>query len=322
MGRKDHVDRDPFTALKWAGAVAMLAGLAWMAANADVVLDAYRSDDTVEALNLRPLTFSAATIPPGDDGALALALAPDTSEEDVEPVTAGEPEVTEPVISGGTARLSGRVTGLDVDDAGEVRLTRVTDGGRRQRTVPVAGDRTWIAEDLPGGRYRVRALVPGLRASQGSLVVFIADGEHRRLDLGVTTPPERLEFEVLGPETMTLDVPAVVAITAGKQEVDADGRSVLVPVDGATLSASFSPVVALLSSNAVVTDGGGAARFLLSCEATGQAAVTFTAGDPAAGNPAAEDPGAEDSGAEDSATANQVAVMTLPPCVATPPEGS
>lgn len=312
MGRKDHVDRDPFTALKWAGALATIAGLAWMAANNGVVLDAYRSDGTVEPLNLRPLTFSSATIPPGDDGALALALAPDTSGEDVERVTVDEPEVTEPAVSGGTARLSGQVTGLDVDDAGEVRLTRVTDGGRRQRTVPVAGDRTWSAEDLPGGRYRVRALVPGVRASQGSLVVFIADGEHRRLDLAVTTPPERLEFEMVGPETMTLEVPAVVAVTAGRQVVDSDGRSVLVPVDGAAVNASFSPVVALLSSNAVVTDGGGAARFLLTCQTTGQAAVTFTAGALTTGDPAAGEP----------AAAPQVAVMTLPPCVATPPEGS
>lgn len=289
------MDWDPFTALRWLGAVAIAAGLAGMLVHADRVTDAYRSDATVQALNLRPLSFSAATIPPGDPGALTLAVAPDTSREAIDRLAAAEAEVTVPAIAGGSARLHGKVTGLDVDDVGEVRLTRVTDGGRRERTVAIDEDRSWSADDLPGGRYRVRALVPGLRASQASVVLFVADGEERRLDLAVTTPPEQLEFAVVGPDTMTIGQSTVVAITAGRQRVDADGRSVLSPVAGVALETAFSPVVSLLSADVVLTDEGGAARFLVSCLSGGQGTVTFTAAD-------------------------HVAVMTLPPCVDSAPE--
>lgn len=288
------MDWDAFVALKWTAGLALLAGWGWMALQADLVIDAYQGDAAVETLQLQPLSFTAATVP-AEDSAFSLAVAPDTSSQALERLVAAEAPVTDPGIAGGTAQLYGRVGGLGNEDVGEVRLTRITDGGQSELTVPVNRDRTWIAEDLRGGRYRVRALVPGLRASQGSVVLFLGDGEQRKVDLSVTTPPQQLEFQVVGPEAMVIGLQDVVAITVGRQKVDADGRSVLAPVVGARIEATFSPVVSLLSAGVVDTDPGGAARFLLSCAMPGKATITL-------------------------AVEEQVSVMTLPSCVVELPE--
>lgn len=288
------MDWDPFVVLKWTAGAALTVGLAWMIHTAGVVVDAYRGDGAVEALELQPLSFTAATIPDRDD-AFAFAVAPDTAATALPRVAPSQAAVTDPAIGGGTAELYGRVTGLDEGDVGEVRLTRITDGGRSELTVPVNEDRTWSAADLRGGRYRVRALVPEIRASQGSVLLFLGDGEDRQVDLAVTTPPQQLEFEVVGPEALLIGRQDVVAITVGRQAVDPDGRSVLTPVPGMTMDATFSPVVSLLSARTVDTDSGGAVRYLVSCALAGRATATVSAED-------------------------QISVMTLPPCVVELPE--
>ena len=284
--------------MKFVAAFAIVFGLGWMWETRDDVVSAYTDERSIEALRIEPLTFAAATIPPEEaDGAMKLAEAPNTGSVQMEPLAFVETPVESPAVRGGNATLQGTVLGLDAEDVGQVRLTRITDGGQQEVTVPVEEDGTWVAEKIVGGRYRVRALVPGLRASNGSAVLFLAEKESRNLQLKVTTPPQSLVFDVVATEDPELGGPSVVAVTVGQQVVDADGRSVVSPVVGIPVTASFSPVVALLSSNTVPTSQIGAARFLVRCELLGTSSLTVTA-------------------------EGQATVFTIPACVppAPPPE--
>lgn len=291
MGRKDHVYWDSFIALKFVAAAALVFGLGWMWQNRHEVMSAYTTEQRVEALQISPLTLSAATIPPEDRSSLALAKAPDLQAATVQRLAFIEPTVEEPTIRVGDSSLSGTVSGLAADDVGgEVRLTRVTDGGQSSISVPIKPDGSWESGSIRGGRYRIRAFVPSVRASNGSLVIFLSEGQDRKVSLSVTTPPQGLVLDVVGPEAPEVGSQAVVAITAGRQEVDPDGTSILVPVPGLPVQASFSPVVTLLSADVTTTDSGGAARFLIRCELSGTAAVTL-------------------------AVEDQRAVLTIPACV-------
>lgn len=282
---------DWFLAAKFVGALTLAVGLGWMWTNSALVTSAYTDERAVEALTLESLTFSAATIPPSDGAVFALAPAPDTGRIPLARLAVSDPVVTKPVVRGGDARLSGHVRGLGPEDVGQVRLTRITDGGSSDWTVGVDADGSWTASGIHGGRYRVRALVPNVRASNGSAVLFLGDGQRRELNLDVTTPPEGLVIELVAADELLLGGDAVVAVTLGRQTVDGDGRSVLAPVPAVPVQATFSALVSTLSASTVSTDAGGAARFLIRCGATGQASVTFVAGD-------------------------QTALMTLPSCVA------
>ncbi|MFW2380463.1 MAG: hypothetical protein ACN4GZ_01805 [Acidimicrobiales bacterium] len=296
MGRKDHVYWDWFIAMKFVAAALMLFVLGWMWQTRHEVTSAYSGEQRVEALQISPLTLSAATIPPEEGSSFALATAPDLEAVPLERLAFVEPAVENPTIRGGSSSLSGTVTGLGSDDVGgEVRLTRITDGGSSEISVPIQRNGSWDSGSINGGRYRVRALVPSLRASNGSSVVFLADGKSRSLSLSVTTPPQDLVLDIVGPEAPEIGSNVVIAVTAGRQEVDANGRSVLSPVPGIGVQAGFSPVVSLLSASSTTTDNGGAARFLIRCELAGTAAVTL-------------------------AVQDQRAVQTLPSCI--PPESA
>ncbi len=297
MGRKDHVYWDWFIATKFVAAGVLMVGLGWMWQTRHEVIGPYTGGQDVEALQISPLTLSAATIPPGEPSLLALARPPDIGSVPLGRLAFAEPDVEEPVIRGGDSSLSGTVSGLAEDDlGGEVLITRITDGGQAEISVPIESDGSWESGSIRGGRYRVRAFVPSVRASNGSAVVFLSDSQQEKLALSVTTPPLGLVLDVVGPEAPEIGSPAVIAITAGRQEVDADGRSVVVPVAGLPVQVAFSPVVSLLSDNTASTDSGGAARFLVRCELIGTAAVTV-------------------------AFEEQKAVLTIPPCVTPRPIG-
>ena len=280
--------------MKFVAAFAIILGLGWMWETRDDVISAYNDERSIEALRIEPLTFSAATIPPEEaEGAMRLALAPNTGSVRIEPLSFVESPVESPVVRGGTSTLQGTVSGLAPEDVGEVRVTRITDGGQQEIAVPIEKDGTWVASRINGGRYRVRALVPGFRASNGSAVLFLAEGRSRDLPLKVTTPPQNLVFDVVATEGPEVGGQSVVAVTVGRQVVDADGRSVVSPVVGTPVTASFSPVVSLLSANTVATSQGGAARFLVRCDLVGTSSLTVT-------------------------TEEQSSVFTIPACV--PPE--
>ena len=285
--------------MKFVAAFAIVFGLGWMWDSRDDVIDAYTGERSVEALTIEPLTFSAATIPADElQGALRLAEAPNTSGARIEPLAFVELPVESPKVEGGTSSLQGTVLGLAAEDVAEVRLTRVTDGGFDEITVPVDEDGTWTADEIFGGRYRVRAFVPELRASNGSVVLFLNEDQSRELQLKVTTPPQALVFDVVATEEPAVGGRSVVAVTVGRQRVDNDGRSVVSPVVGLPVSASFSPVVSLLSAGTAATSESGAARFLVRCELEGTSSITVSAEE-------------------------QSAVFTIPACVAPlPPEPS
>ncbi len=280
-------------ALKYIGALGLLTAVGWMWSNADIVTTHYTDDRAIQALQLEPLTFSAATIPPSGDEVFQLAPAPETGSVPLGALALVEESTTDPKIRGGSSELGGTVRGMAADDVGEVLLTRITDGGQSNLSVVVSSDGTWQASGIRGGRYRVRAYVPSVRASNGSAVLFLPHSQTRRLDLDVTTPPEELLLDLVAGEELRLGSQDVVALTVAQQSVDADGRSILSPVPGVALQATFSAVVSNLSASQVVTDGGGAARFWLQCTTTGRATITVLLGE-------------------------QNALFTLPPCVEMP----
>ncbi len=283
---------DWLSAAKFVAAGAILFGLGWVWQARQDVLGAYTAQTNIDEVQIPPLSLSAATIPDGEQGrSFSLAVAPDLADASPARLAYLEPESTPAAVSAGSSSLSGKVVGLAADDiGGRVLLTRVTSGGAGEVSVPIEDDGSWSARNIVGGGYRVRAFVPSLRASNGSTVLFPRDDQDRKVNLAVTTPPQDLVLDADGTDDVVIGSESVAAVTVGRQVVTPDGRSVVSPVAGLDVQATFSPIVSLLSADTSTTDQGGAVRFLVRCDLAGTAAVTLVAGE-------------------------QRAVLTIPPCL-------
>ncbi len=134
----------------------------------------------------------------------------------------------------------------------------------------------WELRGVGGGRFRIRAFVPDLAASSVPVVRFVPAGETVVLDLTVSNPDPSLIVAVASPSSRYIDESAMVAVTAGRRRVDANGIVIVEPLAGArvemVLGASvLSPVSSLTSA----TDGSGVARFGVTCGAIGSTQATF-----------------------------------------------
>lgn len=174
-------------------------------------------------------------------------------------------------VIGGTASLDGMVTLIDgTPVAGAtVRIERFTSDGQAVAETLSSSDGSWTAPGLQGGRLRVRAFAPEVLASVEPVVVVVPKNGSLTLSLRVEGPAEGLRFDSVGPLGIAVGTAGTTAIVVSREAVDEAGRLVQLPVAGQALTATFTAPAQVLSENIVVTDAGGASRFLLACEAEG-----------------------------------------------------
>lgn len=255
--------------------MALCLGLMWH--ERDFVLDAYRQDDDGPAeLRLSGVTldFEKTDIPASP---YVVHTAPDTRRRPMSLLFTA-PEVDPVDMVGGESRISGIVR-IDDEPASSalVRLERHTSTGTGVRDVIVGADGRFSARSLPGGRYRVRAWIPGKATMTASDVFFLEAEEaiSRSYNLPLVDLEPRVEFVNGG--TMTVGLTGGFGVVITRNDVDADGILISAPVTGVEVSASFTDDVTPLSPLVVPTDESGLAQFRMRCvrAGTGRATVTI-----------------------------------------------
>lgn len=258
-------------ALKLLLFVAIAAGWWLLGQHHESVTSAYTEERTPLALELDGVGAGPArndrAVSPYALGVPSLDRAPTFLAVEAEPT--GESPVVE--VTGGTASLDGMVTLVDrTPVAGAtVRIERFTSDGQAVAETLSSSDGSWTAPGLHGGRFRVRAFAPDVLASVESVVVVVPQNGSLTLSLRVEGPAEGLRFDSVGPLGIAVGTAGTTAIVVSREAVDEAGRIVQLPVAGQALTATFTAPARVLSESIVVTDSGGASRFLVACEAEG-----------------------------------------------------
>lgn len=254
-------------------ALAAVTGMT-MWANRSFWIDAYSGDREPTDLTIGALDLSFRADGSGPSP-FQLAEATDTRHLFL-PVVGVPPAPTAKVtVQGGDAELKGIITGPAGPLPGaEVVIQRFTNEGAAVVRTQTNAEGRWRVRDVQGGRFRVRAFVPGQFGSSGSEVFFLRDGETRSHNVNLASPSDVPivrgipfgEAFVGGQGTAIVFVAHRVVDDAGRtQQVAAAGVDVTLLVDGVS--------VVLTSSPTAVTDSGGYATFSFSCAgvSTGQA---------------------------------------------------
>ncbi len=252
-----------------AGLLVVALGLMWT--NRASVVDAYRSGEETTPLRLGGVDLDVAStaIEPSP---YRRPAAPDSSAP-AQPVVLGlgaePPEIDEPTLAGGEARLIGTVVGPDGPVSGAVvRIERHGDQGVATMDAITGDDGGWAIAPLAGGRYRVRAWLPGLLTMGRSEVRFVAEDELATFDFSLwgIDPTPVIELVDGGPLYEGLASP--VALVAGWRSVDADGLVVTNPLVGAPITVESTAQVEVLSAQPLLTDASGVALVQLRCVPT------------------------------------------------------
>ncbi len=294
----------------------LACSLAWAWFNRAPVVDAYRDPSSPVELQLDgiDLTVETTPLPPSP---FNRAMADDTSRMPPA-LAYIDPEPAPPVaMSGGSVAISGTVfgaglrsrddtsvppvptttsppTGSDDGSAdsttvitepepaplerGVVRLERHTTNGVGVLDLAVDDQGRWGADDLPGGRYRLRAWIPGAATSGTSEVFFLAEGEvsTHRIELSGVDAAPRLELADGGP--MFVGLESRVGVVASRRWIDDDGLVVTGPMAGASVILSVSGPLMVESSETAITDSRGLAQFRVRCSEPGPTSGTAVMG--------------------------------------------
>lgn len=283
--------------LRWCltGLLATALGLMWT--NRAVVVDAYTQDPEPLDFQLDGFSLEGPDIAPLGPSPYLIPVPPDTGRV-VLPVSfpASTPPGDPASLLGGSAALGGTVLGpTGVVPNAMVRVERHTVDGLT--TLDLVADEfgVWTATNLVGGRYRLRAFVPGELASESVAVFFLAAEARQIVETPVIEASSNVSLHFFGPTEILQGTSATVAVSSQFELVDDEGRVVLSPLPSAIMTAALTGPVSLLSGDLVVADATGAARFLIACDGVGSAALTVTSGE------------------------GKTTSFVLPPCVAPPP---
>lgn len=250
----------------------MVLSLAWMWSARHAVVDAYTTspgtldirlsgvDLAVERTGVGPSPYR---IPPAPDTRrkpLALLF---TTSSTIEPPTI---EMTD-----GTATLRGTAVGPDGPAHGAiVRIERHTSEGLASVDVRVGPDGRWRALNLPGGRFRVRAWVPGLLTARGSTVLFVDADAQVELDFVLFAVHNEPSFELIHGGPIFEGSAGAVAVELTQRVVDAEGLIATTPIVGAAVTMATTAEMTVENGATQVTGDDGVAWFRVRCTGTGQ----------------------------------------------------
>ena len=249
----------------------IVASLTMMWANRDYVTEAYEVSENPLQVRLSGVDLE---ITPTDVGPspFAVPASPDTRRNVLPaiaptgPVEGEEEEVVEIDMSDGEARLFGTVSGPDGPIAGAtVGIERITSEGIGELRVFSNGEGRWSANRMPGGKYRVRAWIPGISTSGGSEVRYLEHDEKAEFNFTVLAvdPTPTIEFVHGGP--IFAHHSGSVAMVMTTRVINENGVVVTSPVSGALVSVVTTSGVSVSTSPISLTDGNGMASFTLTC---------------------------------------------------------
>lgn len=206
---------------------------------------------------------------------------------------------TSTIVEVGTATIGGVVQGPNgVVVGATVRLERLV-AGRTIRTDLVTGpDGRYLLENVPGGRYRIRAFLAPTLAQTEPEVRFLEDEAAHDIPLTVTDQSGLRLIADVAPEPPLLGDPVNLVVVVLSRRVDADGIVRSSPVigtdvelaglgrwelrdepppdeedpDDTTTSSTFgitTTTTAPRAANVDTTNAAGRVRFELECEAPG-----------------------------------------------------
>lgn len=296
--------------------------------------------------------------------AVALALlAACTDGDDAGPAPTTEPTTPTTVVDRSGIALAGVAgqTTTTIREVGEARLTGTVQGpgglipgatvtverlvaGRVVRTDVVTGpDGRFLLENVPGGRYRVRAFLPPTLAQLEPEIRFLRDGEEHSFELEVVDQGGIVVRADVAPEPPIVDQPVNLVVLVVTRTVGTDGIVRSIPVTGVTVelgglgawvlrddgstttttttTTTFETSTTLgtttttsrpTATPTAPTDAGGRVRFELRCEQAGPSGlhlrVPVRAPAPPAGGPASSPPTTAPT------VTMQAFDLDLPPC--------
>lgn len=264
----------------------IVASLTMMWTNREFVTEAYEITDNPLQVRLSGVDLA---VDPSDVGPSPFALPKprDTRRAIlpfVSPVGAALDVVEKPIeieMTDGELRLFGTVSGNDGPVAGAtVAIERLTTEGIGEVRVQTNAEGKWVAAKLPGGKYRVRAWIPGLLTSGGSEVRYIATDEKKAefafTILGIDQTPT-IEFVHGG--SIYEGHGGAVAMAMAQRTIDENGVIVTAPVVGSLITVRATSEVTLASSPTQLTNVDGLAYFTLTCRgAVSGGTITATSG--------------------------------------------
>ncbi|MGI9118897.1 MAG: carboxypeptidase-like regulatory domain-containing protein [Acidimicrobiales bacterium] len=236
---------------------ALVAGIALVAA-------ACSSGDALDPL---PVPDTSATVP------TSTTVAADYRGVVLAPVAGTT--TTNVVVGPGPGILAGRVEGPEGPVAGAtVRLERLVDDAVATLDVATEADGRWRANNVLGGRYRVRAwLQPDLATVEPQILFVAAAGSAE-----VVVPVQRFG-QIVVDAAFAPDPPVVgertnVGVRLSSRNVDAGGVVRALSLPGVPVGLDTGTAWALETSAVVTSDAAGNATFTLTCQAPGAAPLT------------------------------------------------
>lgn len=195
------------------------------------------------------------------------------------PLTTVPGETTTTFVTRGDAVLTGVVGGPDGAVPGAIiRAERLVGDGVQPFEVRAGDDGAWRLEELPGGRYRVRAYLPPQLTMDEPALFYLRNDETRDVPLNLRT---FTGIEVLAGTTpeITLVGDAVnLAVRVTERVVDDQGVGRLVPVAGVPVevrSIGWDEV----DEPEGVTDEDGVVVFTFECDRATPVTATAVVGE-------------------------------------------
>ena len=192
------------------------------------------------------------------------------------PAIDGQTTTTAPMEKG-RATLRGIVQGPDGPVPGAIISAERLVGDAIQRLQGRAGpDGTFAIEQVPGGRYRVRAFLPPSLVMGDPEVFYQPDGEVREMRLRLEPFTGVVVRDGTSPSAPMVGEGVNLAVRVSQAQVGDDGIAREVPVPGVQIRVSVSGL-RLLDDRPVATTGSdGAAVFHFRCERVGAVTGTVT----------------------------------------------
>lgn len=192
----------------------------------------------------------------------------------------GETTTTAPIATGRTT-IRGVVTGPDGAVPGAiVRIERLV-GDAVQRTDVVAdGNGGFVAGELAGGRYRIRAFLSPTLVTTEPEVFFVADGGDREVRLRVEPYTGLTAVASTTPASPVVGGGVNIAVVVAHRGVDAGGVGRQAPLAGVEVEIRWSGLTALFEEPIAVTGPGGAVVFSFRCESAGAVTASVVVGEP------------------------------------------
>lgn len=189
----------------------------------------------------------------------------------------GKTTTVPPAIGPGSASLQGLVTGPDGPVPGAiVHLERIVDAGIAVADVTSGPDGVWKAENILGGRYRLRAYRPLDLALVKPAVFFLSGTEKRTFDINLQRFTGLVAIASMAPNPPRVGEPANLVVRVAQQSVDNAGIVRAVGVTGADAELVGSGQWRVESPNPTLTDGAGDASWQVRCRSGGEQPLAVT----------------------------------------------